>query len=837
MMEHSIYSRHKGLLSTILISAASLYGLANSTPASASDFVPEMCMAEAYMEVNNLNSLPQDKLNCTAEDVQIAEIFNESIDECTPGEVVEFTASVTIVTNANERYDTTFYNSLTGIAPNFVQPDTGESIELPNDPDTSYPYLCSLLIPDASAADNFVFADLDLDACGDITKANGVDTYTLDDQTITMLCEDVDNDDKADFSYCAAWDNQSRDNCTLDRDPVRGQVPNTKSKCNCDVLTTNIFIKPEPPEMTKTLIGDAAADEPSGVFKYQVSIKNVSTKSDITINAVEDIVRSPTDSGVFANFDLSTSTNTTVGNLTLLAQHVDHTCDEAFSGLPLTLTPTSTTVTCVIVVQINDDDLPNDQSDELYQDFVRATVVDKNGSAVGDNTCDPTHPTTPTDPSNGTCTNVVEVAMQDVGVSITIDKFVYFPSPNPDVSCTGSVDADGKCDGSVWIKEPGGDVTYKLIFENTSEVDTLTIDILTDTVSSTAINLLSAISGNTCDSMDLDLNVDEVDSCMFVRNVSGDVNAGITNTAYVHAIEKSDQSEGNSTFDDDTALVTIMNVAPAVLFDKKVRTDDGSEPNDPNDYFETVELNEPGGNVTYRFEITNISPSGEDITLIDFEDTILETSPRVTLGTSTCNFSTTVISYGAANSYVCYIDAAVTGEPNNDLVNSARVKITDGEEELYSLYNDATVTFADVGPQLTLDFAYTAVVFANIDTRGVGAFEDLTIDALRIRNVDIPPEGSEDDTSDASMRLLNLSDTRTRDGLGFNACEVGDIVAADTQKLCYFVIQLLPIFDDVDFKALKSGLGPVEIILSDPEGNSVKFEAEVDLTTTAYGPL
>ncbi|WP_196347885.1 hypothetical protein, partial [Vibrio harveyi] len=67
-------------------------------------------------------------------------------------------------------------------------------------------------------------------ACGDITKALGPDEYTLLNETITMLCTDDDGDNRADFTYCAAWDNQEHDNCTTEEDPYAGQIPNTKSK-------------------------------------------------------------------------------------------------------------------------------------------------------------------------------------------------------------------------------------------------------------------------------------------------------------------------------------------------------------------------------------------------------------------------------------------------------------------------------------------------------------------------------------------------------------------------------------------------------------------------------
>ena len=95
-----------------------------------------------------------------------------------------------------------------------------------------------------------------------------------------MLCSpSPDDPTKAEFTYCAAWDNISRDNCTAapDSDPYPGQVPGTKSKCNCDSFPIDVFIRPDAPLITKTLLTDATLDEPGGVYTFRLSFTNPSS--------------------------------------------------------------------------------------------------------------------------------------------------------------------------------------------------------------------------------------------------------------------------------------------------------------------------------------------------------------------------------------------------------------------------------------------------------------------------------------------------------------------------------------------------------------------------------
>ncbi|MEF1273076.1 hypothetical protein QTO03_24015, partial [Vibrio campbellii] len=124
MMERLIHSRLNKVMSVILVGSAALYGVANHSPAQAEAYnlspTEKFCMADAYL-LEPGNSLPQDALNCTANDVEITRVIpTDPNAECNLGETFSFQADVTVRTNANERYDTTFYLPLTEASPQVV---------------------------------------------------------------------------------------------------------------------------------------------------------------------------------------------------------------------------------------------------------------------------------------------------------------------------------------------------------------------------------------------------------------------------------------------------------------------------------------------------------------------------------------------------------------------------------------------------------------------------------------------------------------------------------------------------------------------------------------------
>ncbi|MEF1262598.1 hypothetical protein QTO16_27575, partial [Vibrio harveyi] len=293
MMERLIHSRLNKVMSVILVSSAALYGVTSHSPAQAEAYnlspTEKLCMADAYLQEPG-NSLPRDALNCTANDVEITQVIPVDPNaECNLGDTFSFQADVTVRTNANERYDTTFYLPLTEASPQVVQGNFRN---------------CSMILPVPGGSGETADAQLDGDACGDITKALGPDEYTLLNETITMLCSDNDGDNRADFTYCAAWDNQERDNCTIDEDPYAGQIPNTKSKCNCDTFNIDVFIKPSPPDIVKSEGAPSSHPEAGGEFTFNLSFTNPNAQTSLFISALTDEIDINGDGTYDVSFDL-----------------------------------------------------------------------------------------------------------------------------------------------------------------------------------------------------------------------------------------------------------------------------------------------------------------------------------------------------------------------------------------------------------------------------------------------------------------------------------------------------------------------------------------------------
>lgn len=782
---------------------------------------PNTCMADAYFATGGkgLKNVLGAALNCTANDVEITTVTVKQVDgndpdpegnfTCTKNNLIQVTADLRVRTNANERWDTTFYLPLNQESPQVIQQKDN---------------VCSIVIPKPEFAIDpdsgvLVAQELDGDLCGDIAKGPLTnDEYTLTDATFTMLCDGGD-DTQVDFIYCAGWDNQERNNCQATGD-YPGQEPNTTSKCNCGDIPLNIFIQPDPPLVTKTLISGSPASEPTGTYLYKVKVETQSPEANLTVIALSDYVWSLTDSdNSLYSFDLTSNSNVKKGNVTLLGSDTNYTCDEV--SLPKTLNAENLAFECFIVAKIDDDDLPDDQSDELYRDVIKVIAKDDNEDNIGECVEPLTGSTV-----DGSCSNAIEVAIQDVTPSINIDKFAI---AGPNYQCmSGSIDSDGKCSGVVYINEPGGDVTYKLIITNTSSVDPLTITSLADFVSGESpetIDLLANIVGNTCnDSLPIHLAINGASgdsfTCQFVRDVSGGLGTTV-NTATVNAIEKTGYSEGNTATHNINASVTMIDVPPMVTLLKEVKT-----AGDPDTSFAaTTEVNEPGGDVVYRFTITNTSPAQESIDLLSLTDAVLAGS-RVTQGVSDCAFDGTVtISYGASNAYSCTIAASVTGDPNNNLVNTAYVTITDGESNLNSNDSIATVTFKNIpaDAELTVKLAVTAFV----TIKNTSTFEAIKLTQLKLL-------GSNITTADYThFNVINggYGGDFDNDGESYSSCDQPDTttfvtIAANSSYRCAFTVELLT---DANlplnlFSAVESG-GTIQIRVEDFDGGPVDDES------------
>ncbi|MGY4027145.1 hypothetical protein ACW5WQ_14490 [Aeromonas rivuli] len=757
----------------------------------------QVCMADAYIKAGGkgLSNALGESLNCTANDVVITQVVPVNpAQECTLGEVFTFNANVTVSANASERWDTTFYLPLNNTSPQLVQGAGAQN--------------CSLVIPKPGEEGA---SQLDGDQCGDIKKAGLVNgKYVLQNEPITMQCADADGDNRADFSYCAAWDNISRNNCTLAADPVVGQVPNNKSKCNCDSFNIAVFIKPKPPTLSKTLLGSDQGSEPEGTFKYELTMTKDSGPADLVVTSLHDIVRSSTDAAIFADFNLSSTTDVTVDTLTLLGTDADNTCDDL--ALPRTLTTASPSLSCVLVMKVADEDLPDDGSPELYQDFIRANTQDIQGTPIGNSLCDMTD----ADPSNdsGNCSGVVTVKMLNVDPVLKITKV---PMSGPGLHKVGGA----------WFIDESGNVTYEVVITNNSPVDAVLLSSLVDTA---IADLLSDNSGNPACSDGSGKTLAKGDSftCQYVTNVSIGQGDTYANTVTVAGKDNEERPAG------DSAMAAITLATPSIVLVKEVAAVTGNDLNAVAGFAEEANVNEPGAKVVYRFTITNTNNvTQEALTLSDFSDDVLFASARAsksaTQRSDECDF-TTVVAYGAP--YSCTLVADVTGNATGEatLINTAQVKAkAPNDKEVASNEDMATVNFLNVPPAMAANFALKATVFIKVKNT---TFEDIHLTSLKLLGMTV-----EDGTLIGATGFLIRNAGGEFGVFVPGACPepaYSLTLAPDAEFSCAFSVEFAPIYTPEQFNAFTADITSGDAVIiefADEEGSTVSADATVQITT------
>ncbi|MBY6019288.1 hypothetical protein KUW04_16070 [Halomonas denitrificans] len=816
-----------------------------NTPANSAD----SCMADAYIETGGkgLKDRVGQVINCTAEDVEIAEVTVKAVDgetsstgdfTCTLGDTIEVTADLRVRTNAAERYDTTFFVSRDLDSPQVVQQDEEA---------------CSILIPKNDFKSTGNAQNLDADQCGDIAKSGLVnDEYTLVNAVFTMTCTASPGSDRVEFNYCAAWDVQEDPaNCSA-TGAAPGQEPSSKSKCNCDIIPLNIFIQPDPAKITKTLKSASnSGTEPMATFEYEVKIERGSTDADLVITDIDDLYRSVADSGspkVGSSdapilFDLDgTNMDTTIGNLTLLG--ADNKC---YDTVPVTLTSSMPTFMCTFKVKVSDEDLPDaldpttetpmpPAGEEEYQNFIRITSVDLNGDNIGDNTCDVTDNLTSND--EGNCSNVIAVKITNVDPSIAITKT---PVAGPGLQNIGGA----------WFVEDQGLITYEITITNNSTVDALSLLTLTDT---SVTNLLNDSSGTpACNTYPASLSANGGKfTCRYIVNVTLADGASYPNTVNVNAKD----NENRRT--DDMAMVTITRATPSVVLEKKVaKSGDVGIPTpaiDSASFVDSVTIDEPGGSahpVVYRFTVTNNNTTTkEDLTLTSLEDDTLFSSVRATAApvqrSDECAFPQT-LSFGTP--YVCTLVAYVDGNATNvsdtayddtQLVNTAFVKATSTQgKQIQSQPDSATVLFKDVPPTVTGKYGLSGTIFIAVKNT---SFEAIWLSELSIFNTPV-----KDGNLFNGYRIVNDGGTLT--GIDEDpttpvsdaplACEEpGYTLKLDPgeEYVCAFTVELAD-FNEGDFAEFQADIlrgAPnrnVVVKFVDEEGTPVTTDAEVQVKT------
>lgn len=758
------------LLATIVsISTVALSGLLGTTPAKAgiySGLQEELCMADAYL-LKPGNSLPQNALNCTANDVEITNV--EPVDpnaECTLGEVFTFQADVTVKTNASERYDTTFYLPLTNQSPQGVQGNNAN---------------CSLVLPIPDDEPGQVAdVNIDGDQCGDITKANGTDQYVLYDESITMLCTpSADDPTKAEFTYCAAWDNIERNNCTVAADPYPGQIPNTKSKCNCDSFPIDVFIRPPAPTISKTLFGIDTNAEPGGEYTFDLIFTNPSSTTSIFISKLTDEVDDNADGSYETSLDLWGPTTVVDGST---PEGVYLTYTNCPVGSPLYEVGLNATYSCRIKVHIVDSDLPDDQSPELYNDVIKVVLQDKNGDPV---TNGQTCPYDLNAVDGEHCSPTRQVKVTNVAPSITVTK-----TPNVD-----------------YVLEPGGDVTFTVELTSTSGNydDPLTITSINDSIFGDLNGVGTCATGGS-------LFLGSPYSCTFTTTISG--NAGDVHNDTVTVTAK--DNENDVAQHSDGATVNINDIPSLIHLEKTanpIQVDETGD--DPNVYRDVV----------YTF-VFSVDASGVDnVTFSSLTDDIFGNITNDCLVNNTTPLIGFVLAPGQSAS--CTFTAHLQGDADEIVTNVATINGTDADGQSVMDSDDATVTFLDTGLDIAKEYAMKATVFVRL-TNGSVDIADIT--AITFKGINLVADAGLPNQFDILNEAASSS-YETGDG-PYAFCSTGVSIDPGARYDCAFTLKLYPGFEAGNISLLATGVNGLVFTLADDEGNPVSTGVDISIQTT-----
>ena len=214
------------------------------------------------------------------------------------------------------------------------------------------------------------------------------------------------------------------------------------------------------------------------------------------------------------------------------------------------------------------------------------------------------------------------------------------------------------------VPERGGDVTSAVVFDNTSAVDSVTIDSLDDSI----YGDVTAIGDTTC-TLPQTIAAGENYSCTFTEDVTG--NAGDTETDIVTASGTDD--DGNPVSDSDDATVEIFDVVSSIEVTKTA---------DP------TTVPEPGGPVTFTVVVDNTS-TVDTVTIDTLDDSIHGDLN----GDGTCSVPQTI---AAGDSYSCSFTETVSGNAGFTETDVVTASGLDDDGVPVSDSDDATVTITNV---------------------------------------------------------------------------------------------------------------------------------------------
>ncbi|WP_110456650.1 hypothetical protein [Shewanella algidipiscicola] len=747
-------------LGICLVSSTILYGAAH-TAANAS-FFPQQMNAACMAEQAGFG------LNCTANDVRVSKVDNiTNIDnpgeavQCVLGEEVTFLADVTITTTANERYDYSVYLP----EGNWSAQDSNPNNE------------CSILLgrTDGPGVD----LEEGLDSCADISKARGFSpTHLYEQEEITLFCRDDDNSGKAEFNYCAAWHNKTGADCS-ENDPA---APGTPSKCRCDAFDIDVFIRPNPPQVIKTLVGTNTHTEPGGLYTFTVNFTNPNAQTSIFITSLSDEIDTAADGSYETSIDLWGATVPVGAADGIYLTNTNCAQPADIGNGPGEVLP-SASYSCQFSVHIVDSDLPDDQQPELYNDLVKLALIDRNGDPVVDgNSCaavsgiDGEH-----------CSDTRQVNVTNLPPSITVLK-------------TASPDQ---------VPESGGNVTYTVDVTNTSDAwdSPLLLSSLMD-------NKFGNLDGQGDCAINGYIAQGGTYSCSFSQFISGSQAGSHTNIVTAKALDNENDQASNA----DSETVVINDVPSMIDLQKTA---------DPIEVLETGDDPSVSRSVDYTF-LFSVDAAGVDT--VTFSSLTDDMFGNITAECMVDTVDGAPIAPTPLNGFMldpnhnasCTIAKSLTGNASDVHVNVATINGVDDDGQAVSDFDDATVTFLPSQPATDMKFAASLLVVLELHNAGI---ENVNLTLMTVGGANV---FTEDDT--ASFMLIN--DGGMHDSISYPACNEGQELTYngspnDTYS-CAFTIELKPGLENTDPITF---LDDVIVSVADDEGNVSTNDVAIEVNT------
>lgn len=608
---------------------------------------------------------------CTSNDFTVTGVVVSGPDECTEGETISIDLLVGLTSTANQRYDVGLF-----VAENGGEVIGGSSCSFTSlNPQTDVDALFSGTDPAGLGP----FRDLEGDACGDVQASDGENFRRF--SLPAVLCRDTDGDGDVDINGLVVWSqNANQDVCSNPSDPANF-FPDQSSKCQlAPDYNLPITVEPAPTMEVAKRAFPATLQEPGGNVSFFVSVANTSSDTDplVLASLVDDIHGDLNGRGTcavpqiiapgtsyacrFIAAVLGSAGDSETDTVTAVANDNDGETISGFDTATVTIidaaTPTppsievikfaypsriaepgGTVIYAVEVINTSDSESVtiDTLADNLYGDVFRLGIICPAFSgallAPGERfLCAFRESVPPAASAPGMPGDRVTDRITATGSSGGVTVSAFDEATVEIVDSPSSLDATKRAFPQT-RPAPGGTFAFRLDVQNTSAVDTVTVNSLEDDV-------YGDLNGQGTCSVPQTLLPSQIYTCLFTGVFNGAAGDFQVDSILVQGVD----DDGGSVRTIARAQVDLTSpgpdVTPALSLIKTANP---------------TSISEPGGNVTFTVEVSNASPSG-DITLTSLQD-----SP-----------------YGDLNGQgSCAIGAVLTPDPNDVYTCSFTINVTE----------------------------------------------------------------------------------------------------------------------------------------------------------------